>query len=251
VSRGTPALRLTGRSGSHFTRVARMVAHELAVPLELDVLHDLLSVDAADFGGHPGLKIPTLHVGDLSVFGTDNICRKLALLAGRADDPRVVLSQHVSSDLVRNAQELVWQAMAAQVELVLGVRVGRLPAESAFFAKARLGLLGSLSWLDARLDRVLAALPAPRDFSVFEVTLCCLIEHIDFRPSVPLDDFPTLREFTRGFAARDSARRTVFCRDPAPAPRETLDVADDTVSLAPDGPERVAVRVDAKPLGDR
>jgi Glutathione S-transferase, N-terminal domain len=217
----TRPLRLTGRSSSHFTRVARIVAHELAVPIELHVLHDILSVDAEDYGAHPALKIPTLHLGDAPLFGTDNICRRLAELAGRADDPRVVLSHHVTSDLVCSAQELVWQSMAAQVQLVLGVRMGGLPAESPFFAKVRLGMLGSLAWLDEGLDRVLAALPSPRDFSVFEVTLHCLIEHIAFRPTVPLDGFPRLRDFATSFAVRESAQRTGFCLDPAPTPKET------------------------------
>ena len=219
----TPSLRLTGRSSSHFTRVARIVAHELCIPIELDVLHDISSIGVEDYGGHPALKIPTLHVGDTLLFGTDNICRKLADLAGRSADPRVVLSHQVTSAPVLNGQELVWQAMAAQVQLVLGVQVGRLPADSTFFAKAKLGMLGSLTWLDERLARVLAALPAPRDFSVFEVTLHCLVEHIVFRPTVPLDGFSRLREFTAGFATRASARHTAFGFDPSPtpAPKET------------------------------
>ncbi|MCX5745546.1 MAG: glutathione S-transferase N-terminal domain-containing protein [Proteobacteria bacterium] len=216
----TDAVRLTGRSGSHFTRVARIVAHELGLPVELHVVHDLMSVQVEDYAGHPGLKLPTLHVGDVQVFGTDNICRKLADLAGRADDPRVVLSHQVTSDLVRNAQELVWQAMATQVQLVIGVRVGKLPAEHPFFAKATHGMVGSLTWLDDNLDRVCAALPAPRDVSVFEVTLYCLIEHVAFRPTVPLDRFPSLRDFTSRFATRASAQRTVFCADPNPTPKE-------------------------------
>lgn len=220
LSRTSP-LRLTGRRASHFTRVARMVAHELAVPLELDVLTNLMSVDVGDYGGHPGLKIPTLQVGDFALFGTDNICRKLAEVAGRAEDPRVVLCHQTGSDLVRSAQELTWQAMAAQVQLVIGVQVAKLPAESALFAKAKIGLLGSLAWLDDRLDHVLAALPAPRDFSVFEVALFCLFEHIVFRPTVPLDEFARLRDFATTFATRESAQRTAFCFDPPPAPRET------------------------------
>ena len=217
----SPPLRLTGRSGSHFTRVARIVAHELDLPVELDVLADIMSAHVEDYRGHPALKIPTLHVGDSPLFGTDNICRRLAELAGRADDPRVVLTHQITSDLGRSAQELVWHAMATQVQLVLGVRVAKLPADSAFFAKAELGMRGSLTWLDERLDRVLAALPAPRDFSVFEVTLHCLIEHIVFRPTLPLDAFPRLLGFATTFAARESARRTAFGTDPAPAPTET------------------------------
>ncbi|SEM81364.1 Glutathione S-transferase [Stigmatella aurantiaca] len=217
----TLPLRLTGRSGSHFTRVARMFAHELAVPVELDVVHDLTSLEPAAYGGHPALKLPTLHVEGALLFGTDNICRRLAELAGRANDPRVVLSHHVTSDLVRSAQELVWHAMAVQVQLVVGLQFAKLPAESIFFTKAKAGMLGALAWLDARLDQVLAELPLPRDVSVFEVTLFCLVEHIVFRPAVSLDSFPNLRSFAAAFASRESAQRTVFRFDSAPTPKET------------------------------
>ena len=221
-----PPLRLTGRSGSHFTRVVRIVADELAVPLAFDVVHDLLSLDPADFAGHPAMKLPTLHVprpsstgGYSPLFGTENICRKLVESAGRADDPRVVLFP--SSDLVRNAQELVWQAMAAQVQLVIGVRIGKLPAESPFFAKMTLGMLGSLAWIDERLPSVRAALGPEnsRDLSLFEVTLFCLLEHIAFRPTVLLSGpagprFPSLHAFVQAFATRESAQRTVYAADP-------------------------------------
>lgn len=214
-----PPIRLSGRSSSHYTRVVRMVAHELGVPLQLDVVHDLMSLDAATFGGHPALKLPTLLVGDAPLFGTDNICRRLAELAGRANDPRVVLSHHVTSDLGRSAQELVWHAMAVQVQLVVGVQVAKLPAENVFFAKAKAGMLGALAWLDERLGPVLAELPSPRDLSVLEVTLFCLVEHVGFRPTASLDAFPNLRGFATSFSARASAQRTVFHFDPAPTPQ--------------------------------
>jgi hypothetical protein len=204
-----------------------MVAHELAVPLEFDVVHDLLSLNPADFAGHPAMKLPTLHVpppfateGGSPIFGTENICRKLVEIAGRADDPRVILLP--PSDLVRNAQELVWQAMAAQVQLVLGVRIGKLPAESPFFAKIKLGMIGSLAWIDERLPNLLAALgPSEnaRDFSLFEVSLFCLLEHIAFRPTVLLSGpvgprFPSLHAFAQAFATRESAQCTVYAPDP-------------------------------------
>lgn len=86
-----------GRNGSHFTRVARIVAYDLAVLVELDLVHDILSVNVEDHAGH---KLPTLHVGDFPLFGTDNTCRKLADITGRAGDPRVVLSHQVTSDLL-------------------------------------------------------------------------------------------------------------------------------------------------------
>lgn len=214
-------LRLTGRSSSHYTRVVRMFADELAIPLALEVVHDLMGLDAAAYGGHPALKLPTLHVGGVALFGTEHLCRRLAELAGRADDPRVVLPHQLTSDLARNAQELIWHAMAAQVQLVVGLRVARLPADNVLFVKAAAGLSGALDWLDARLDDVLAALPAPRDVSVLEVTLFCLLEHIVFRPTAPLDALPNLRAFATGYAARGSAQRTPFLFDPAPAPQES------------------------------
>ncbi|MER2565737.1 MAG: glutathione S-transferase N-terminal domain-containing protein [Myxococcaceae bacterium] len=203
-------LRLTGRSGSHFTRVVRIVAHELELPLELNVITDLMSLDVKDYGGHPAFKIPTLHVGDSLLFGTDNICNRLVELAGRAEDPRLVRSGQLTTDLLRSAQELVWHAMSVQVQLVIGVRITKLPAENAYFVKARLGLQGALKWLDERLDVVLAALPAPRDLSVFEVSLFCLVEHLEFRPMVPLDDVPKLRAFAKQFGERESAQLTPY-----------------------------------------
>ena len=209
-------LRLTGRSSSHFTRAAAIFAHELGVPFDLDVVHDLTALGAAAYGGNPALKVPTLHVGEAAHFGTENICRKLAEVAGRARDRRVVLPEHVTADVARNAQELVWHAMAAQVQLVVGVSFAGLPPGNVFFAKAEAGLRGALTWLEENVERALETLPAPRDVSVLEVTLFCLVEHIAFRPTVPLSGDSVLRSFAAGFASRASARRTVFRLDPAP-----------------------------------
>lgn len=210
-----PRLRITGRSSSHFTRVVRMVAHELALPTEYTVLADIMSTDTAHYSGHPALKIPTLHVDDRPLWGTDSITRRLVALAGRERDPRVVLPHHLHDDLCLNAQELVWHAMSAQVTLVLGLRVSKLPADNVFFAKARLGLEGALAWLDPHLDAVLDALPAPRDWSLFEITTFCLVEHLVFRPSVSLEGAPRLRAFAKEYGLRASAQHTPFFFDPA------------------------------------
>ena len=43
---------IIGRSSSHFTRVTRIFAAELGVPYTLQVVPDLLSCDAADYGGN-------------------------------------------------------------------------------------------------------------------------------------------------------------------------------------------------------
>ena len=203
-------LRLTGRRSSHFTRVAAIFAHELGLPFDLEAVADLQSFDTTHYGGHPALKIPTLHVGGSSIWGTENICRKLAEVAGRSNDPTVVLSEHVTADLARNAQELVWQCMTSQVQLVVGLVFGKLPSDNLLFAKATAGMQGSLAWLDEHLDAVLALLPAPRDISVFETSLYCLIEHLAFRPTVPPSPLPKLRAFAEAFSGRESAARTAY-----------------------------------------
>jgi len=208
-------LRITGRRSSHFTRVALIVAHELGLPVDLTVVHDLGSLDVERYGGNPALRVPTLQLDHASgssggaLWGTDNICRKLVALAG-PDAARVVTCDAVQSDLGRCAQELVWHAMAAQVQLRVGLAVAGLPADNLFFVKARAGMSGALGWLDAHLDAVLATLPASRAVSVLEVALFCLVEHVAFRPTLSLSPFPRLRAFAMTFGERDSARATPY-----------------------------------------
>lgn len=206
-------LRLTGRSSSHFTRVARMFAHEMGVPLALHVVTDLTCLDPEAYGGNPALKLPTLHVEGGRLFGTDNICRRLAEIAGREADPRVILGHQPTGDLARSAQEMTWHAMGAQVQLVIGMYMAKLELDNVLLAKGMASLHGSLSWLDARLDEVLAALPAVRDVSVLETSLFCLVEHLGFRPTLPVDAFARLRAFASAYGARASARSTPFAFD--------------------------------------
>lgn len=205
---------IVGRSSSHFTRVATLFAAELGLPWTLEVVPRLLSHDPADFGGHPALKLPTLLVDGAPVFGAENICRKLTALAGRAGDPTVVLPEHVNDDRARNAQELIWVAMSAQVSMLL-FKPGEEPP-TPYLLKTRAGLQGALAWLDAQLDDTLAALPTPRQVSVLEVSLLCLVDHLRFIPTLPLDAYPRLLGFAEAQGRRESAQRTVFRFDPRP-----------------------------------
>ena len=211
----SPTVELVGRRSSHFTRVAAIFAHELGVPVVLVVVHDLTNLDPAIYGGHPALKIPLLRVGTSTLVGTENICRRLAELAD--GDARIVWPEQVTDDAGRNAQELTWHAMSAQVQLVIGTVIAKLPADNVFFAKGRAGLEGALGWLDAHVARALDALPRPRDLSLLEVTLFCLVEHLRFRPTVPLEPYPDLLGFVTAFGARASARATTYAFDPQPS----------------------------------
>lgn len=183
-------MKLFGRSSSHYTRVVRMFAHERGIEYELVVVHDLKSLDSASYE-HPALKLPVLRDGDTVVFGTENICRTLA---GNLETPPVL----------RNSQELVWHAMQAQVQLIMGTIIGRLPADNIYFVKIRRGFEGALAWLDANVDLV------PRDATLLPITLFCLVDHMTFRPTLPLDPYPALTTFAREYGERPSAVATAY-----------------------------------------
>lgn len=209
----SPPLRITGRSSSHFTRLVRVFALELGVACEFVPVYDLASLDPRDYAGNPALKLPVLTQGDAVVFGAENICRVLAQSA--AEHRRIVWPEDVCDVQARNAQELVWHAMQAQVQLGFGTQIAKLPADSVYFVKAAAGLANALAWLDERLPSVIDALP-PRDLSVLEVSLFCLVEHLVFRATIPLAPYGRLTAFAREFGKRASAGNTAYRFDAPP-----------------------------------
>jgi hypothetical protein len=214
VSSDAGPVQIIGRSSSHFTRVAQMFAHEVGVAVELVPIADMTEVDPAVYAGNPALKLPTLRRGGSLVFGAQNICRALAEMADPAR--RVVWPEEMRDDVSRNAQELVWHAMAAQVQLVFGTAIGKLPADNVYFAKARNGMEGALRWLNENLPAAAEALPWPRDVSMLELTSYCLLDHLRFRSTVPIEPYPALLGFVRSYAVRPSAQRTPYRFDVLP-----------------------------------
>ncbi len=165
----------------------------------------MTQVDPESYGGNPALKLPILQSDAGTVFGAQNICRALAEHpAARARQLNIVWPETLTDAISRNAQELIWHCMAAQVQLVMGTVVAKLPPDNVYFVKARTGLEGSLRWLDSNLDDALARLP-PHDISLLEVTALCLIDHLAFRPTVTLDPYPRLRAFSAQFASDPAA----------------------------------------------
>ena len=201
-------MQIVGRSSSLFTRMPLIFAEELAVAYELVPIYDMTTLSAEVYAGNPALKLPILRTNGSTLFGAQNICRAIAEMAG--GPARIVWPEQLRDNLSRNAQELVWHCMAAQVQLIVGTLIGKLPADNIYFAKARAGLERSLRWLDAHLSAVLQLLPLPRDFSLFEVSLYCLVEHLGFRGTVPIEPYGALVAFTQEFSARPSAQRTAF-----------------------------------------
>lgn len=200
-------MQIVGRSSSLFTRVPRIFAHELGVVVGLDVIREMTSTDAETYGGNPALKMPTLRRADGGVvFGAENICRAIVDAAGGA---RVVWPEDMRDDRGRNAMEMLRHAMNAQVQLVMGTVVGKLPADNVMFAKGRRGFEGAMAWLDAQVDAVVAALPERR-LSLFEVELFCMVEHFAVRPTLSMEPYVALRRFAQAWGERPAARETAY-----------------------------------------
>lgn len=212
---GLREVQVFGRRASLFTRIALLLAEELHVPWRLVHIPDMTSLDTAAYGGNPALKLPVLRIGAEMVLGTENICRRLAALAAAQRPVHVVWPENLPDAPWRNAQELVWHCSQAQVQLAMGTMISGLPAENVYFVKARTGMENSLAWLDAHLDELITGLPVERDTSLFEVSLFCLMEHLVFRPTVPVTAYPRLEAFVTTFAQRDSARATLYRVEPA------------------------------------
>ncbi|UGB37161.1 glutathione S-transferase N-terminal domain-containing protein [Frateuria soli] len=203
-------VRLVGRSSSHYTRLARLFAEELDIAYAFEPVHDLASRDPVDYAGNPALKLPVLVLPEGPVFGAENICR--TLVAGARQPRRILWTEQLPDPRARNAQELVWHGMGAQVQLVFGMQVARLPAENLYFAKAADGFRNALAWLDANLESVLRGLP-PRDVSLLEASLFCLLEHLDFRNTLPLAPYRHLAAFAAAWRERPASQRTAYAFD--------------------------------------
>ena len=205
---------IVGRRSSLFTRVAAIFAETLRVPWRLTHIADMTVLDGATYADNPALKLPVLRIDGHVVFGTENICRALAAKSAEDRPVHAVWTEDLPDHVSRNAQELVWHCMAAQVQLVMGTVIAGLPADSPFFVKTLTGLEASLAWLNRNVDQVVAVLPAGRHISLFETTLFCLIEHLSFRPTVSLAGYPQLGSFATSFGTMEAARATSFTFEP-------------------------------------
>ncbi|ATB42688.1 hypothetical protein CYFUS_008167 [Cystobacter fuscus] len=198
---------LIGRSSSHFTRVTRIFAAEMRIDYSFRVVRDLMSSDPEDYGGNPALRIPSLRTSRGVWFGALNVCRELWRRS--SPRPRVVWPEELDEPLLANAQELVLQAMATEVSLIMAGLAGTSDS-SAHHAKMRKGLVNMMSWLEENASPVLAALPPHRDLSFLEVTLFCLVTHLEFRGVLPTTSYSELNTFCQRFATRASSGETAY-----------------------------------------
>jgi len=197
---------LFGRSSSSFTRIARIYAAELSVPYEFRIVADLMSLEAADYGGNPALRMPVLHSPEGAWFGALSICRTLARRA--ASGRLLVWPEDLERSLGANAQELTLVAMSTEVSLIMAQLAG--VGAGSNVDKLRRSLEGTLTWLDRQIDAALTELPSERALSFLEVTAFCLVTHLSFRDVVPIARYRRLVAFSERFAERASARETSY-----------------------------------------
>jgi glutathione S-transferase len=197
---------LVGRSSSHYTRVAKIFAHELGVEHEFRPVFDIAALDSSTFADNPALRVPSLLTDGATWFGSQNVCRELARRATRPTT--IVWPEELGDATSANAQELVLEAMAAEVTIVMA-RAAALEKTHPFLEKPKARIDASVAWLERELPGVLARLPQPA-LSFLEVTAFCLCTHLDFREVRSIDDCPKLLEFVRRFETRDSARVTEY-----------------------------------------
>lgn len=200
---------LHGRSSSHFTRVARIFAVELGVPLDFRPVLDLTSLDPNVYAQNPALKVPTLVDEQGPLFGAENICRVLLALSGK---PRasVVMRGDVSARAVANAEELTLHVMTCEVSVLMAKAGG-----AAVPPKVTPSLYNSLRHLDETIGVALAALPSDRLLSFLEATLFCVVTHLEFREIADVSPFQALRDFCLRFGERESAKATPYRFDAA------------------------------------
>ncbi len=194
---------LVGRSSSHFTRVPRIFALELGVPLAFRAVPDLRSLDAATYAGNPALKVPVLLDAEGPLFGAENICRALA----RRSAARVVLRGDVADRRVANAEELTHHVMATEVSILMPRLMGD---DREAQPKLRRSLENALAYLDEHVDGALLALPADRAVSFLEASLFCALTHLPWRNVMDVAKYERLTAFSARFGERESARQTEY-----------------------------------------
>lgn len=138
------SLQLHGTPRSHFTRIVRILCHELGLEVELVDVGNVGISQA--FGGNPLMQVPVLVDGERTVWESHNICRYLVEREG--SDPLGVESLDWEG---RNLVSVIYGVMSAEVRVVLAERCG-MDATTGVFAKARETLRTGLAWIDERIE---------------------------------------------------------------------------------------------------
>src|SRR3954470_4779566 len=171
-------MKLLGTPLSHFTRKVRILAAELAIPLEWVPTPGVMATTPEAYGDNPLMRIPTLVDGETTVIDSDHIAR---YLVGRFDpDDRLGVRSEEVADMNRLA--VTSGVMANEVVLILAKRGGLADIEGVvYFQKLTAAIDRGLAWLDQCVE------PDAAGFDYRDIALVCMWQHLAHYKLRPLE----------------------------------------------------------------
>ena len=191
-------MKLHGTPLSHFTRKIRILAAELAIPLDFVRERTVMSTSAEAYANNPLLRVPALVDGDVTLIESDHIARYLVARHDPAD--RLGVRSESVEDLNRLA--VINGVMASEVTPILATRGGLDITGAVYFDKLLASIDSGLAWLDARTD------PDAPGFDYRDLTLVCAWQHLAHYGLRPLDPYRRLAARVDRFADRPSVATT-------------------------------------------
>ncbi|QQR88587.1 MAG: glutathione S-transferase family protein [Myxococcales bacterium] len=187
------SLELYGTPRSHFTRIVRIVCHELDVDYRwIDVGN---VAEAEPFGANPLMQVPVLVDEDLRVFDSHHIC--CYLVQRQKADP---LGINALSWTDYNMLTVIRGVMHAEVRLVLAERCG-MELVGGMFDKTRATLRHGLSWINDGIEE-------HGEFDYLRACAIAMWDHLLLYNNAEKTDAPRLRRILEQFNDRPSITQT-------------------------------------------
>ena len=139
------SLVLYGTPRSHFTRIVRILGHELGLEYQWIDVGNIGTAEA--FGGNPLMAVPVLADGDRTIWNSHDICRYL--VEREQADP---LGVETLDWMGRRFLTVIHGVMNAEVRLILAERSGLETRGVVVFDKTRETIRQGLGWLDANVE---------------------------------------------------------------------------------------------------
>lgn len=191
-------MQLVGTPLSHFTRKVRIVAAELAIPLDFQTLPATTGVmtnTPEAYAHNPLMRVPVLVDGDMRLVESDHIVR---YLVGRFD-PTDRLGARSETPEALNRLAVLNGIMANEVVLILAKRGGLEGIDKVvYFQKLTAAIDGALAWLDARIE------PDAPGFDYRDIVTICMWQHLGYYGLRPLEAYSRLAARVARFAKRPS-----------------------------------------------
>jgi glutathione S-transferase len=216
-------MRLWFSEGSPFARKVRIVLAEKGLEYEKDILNGIRPVQGHR-NLHPGLAVPVLQDGDLTLFESnlvlDYLLKTYPDNAPDSPQPPLMPTMTRASNHWEDAKILaILETLAnAIVNLKLMRDSGAAPETIPYLKRHQTRIESCLDWLEQR------ATPdgfAPGWFSVMDINLICPIAYGEKRAVITLAGKPRLESIIARFANRPSVQSTPV----ADAPKVSSPVA--------------------------